>query len=184
MRTFIALELPDDVRTVLAAAQQELQAAQADVSWTRPESLHLTLKFLGEIEAGQVGAVSEACARSVAGSGPFKLSVRDVGMLPNAKQPRVFYAGLRGETETLMQVQARLEGALAALGFAKESRAFRPHITLGRVKSARNLRELVACATRLRLATDEFEVVEIVLMQSELRPAGARYSPLARFNCR
>lgn len=178
MRAFIAIEIPEEIKTALTRLQNDLRRAKAEVSWTKPENIHLTLKFLGEIEESQASEIAQACAAAEFQS--FTLSLNGAGVFPNARQPRVLWAGLAGEIETLTAMQRRLEDRLAAIGVEGDEKAFRPHLTIGRVKSNRNAREIVARAEAYSLPALSFDVREIVLMKSELHPAGARYTALAK----
>lgn len=180
MRLFIAIEIPNEIKTRLAALQDDLRRAEADVGWTRPENLHLTLKFLGEIAERRSDEIAAICAATAAQFPPFTLSLSAPGAFPNWRQPRVLWAGLAGEVEIARRMGARLEEQLAAAGLAREEKTFQLHLTVGRVKSNRNARQLLALADAYRLPALSFIVREIVLMKSELHPAGARYTPLAR----
>lgn len=180
MRTFIAIEIPPEVKTALAALQDELRHAGAEVSWTKPDNIHLTLKFLGEVEAQRIVTIEQACAATAAECAPFELRLAGTGVFPDARRPRVLWAGLDGDVENARRMQMRLDERLSAAGFAREEKAFQLHLTIGRVKSNRNARQLVALADAHALPALSFTVREIVLMKSELHPAGARYTPLAR----
>jgi RNA 2',3'-cyclic 3'-phosphodiesterase len=157
-----------------------LRRAGADVSWTKPENIHLTLRFLGEVDERRIGEVEKVCVSSAAEFQPFTLSLGGAGVFPNARQPRVLWAGVRGEIEKTMEMRRLLEEKLALIGFEPEEKDFHPHLTIGRVKSNRKTRELLALADAHRLPALSFVVSEIVLMKSELRPAGAEYTPMAR----
>lgn len=180
MRTFIAIEIPSEIKSALAALQTELRRAGADVSWTKPENIHLTLKFLGEVDERRIGEIEKVCVSLAAEFQPFTLSLNDTGVFPNARQPRIIWAGLAGEIEKAVEMQKRLDERIALIGFGREEKAFRPHLTIGRVKSNRKTRELIALADAHRLPALSFVISEIVLMKSELHPAGARYTPMAR----
>lgn len=180
MRTFIAIEIPPAVKTALAAMQTELRRAAADVAWTKPENLHLTLRFLGEIEERRLQTVKRVCDEAAATVPPFVLRLNGGGVFPNLRQPRVLWAGLAGEIEMAAQLQSRLEQALTAQGFAPEDKPFNPHLTVGRVKSQQNARQVAALAEIQSLPEIAFEVREIVLMKSDLHPTGARYTALAK----
>jgi len=180
MRTFIAIEIPAEIKAALAALQTELRRVGADVNWTRAENIHLTLKFLGEVDERLIGEIEKVCVDSVAEFRPFALSLNDTGVFPDSRQPRVLWAGLSGEVEKVIEMQRRLDERLALIGFEREEKAWRPHLTIGRVKSNRKTRELLALATSHSLPALSFEVREIVLMKSELQPAGARYTPMAK----
>jgi RNA 2',3'-cyclic 3'-phosphodiesterase len=180
VRTFIAIEIPSEVKSALAALQSELRRAGADVSWTKPENIHLTLNFLGEVDERRIGEVENVCVASAVEFQPFTLSLNDTGVFPNARQPRVLWVGLAGEIGKTSEMRKRLDDGLALIGFEREEKDFRPHLTIGRVKSNRKIRELLAIAGARQVPASPFVVAEIVLMKSELHPAGARYTPMAR----
>jgi len=180
MRTFIAIELPSEIKDALASLQTELRRAGADVSWTRPENIHLTLKFLGEVDERRIGEVEKVCVASAAEFQPFTLRLNETGVFPNARQPRILWAGLAGEIEKTVEMRKRLDDGLALIGFEREEKDFRPHLTIGRVKSNRKIRELLALAGARQVPALSFVVTEIVLMKSELHPAGALYTPVAK----
>src|SRR5262249_2148089 len=180
MRTFIAIEIPSEVKSAFAALQDEVRRAGVDVSWTRPENIHLTLRFLGEVDERRIGEVEKVCVTSAAEFQPFTLSLNDTGVFPNARQPRVLWAGLAGGIAKAAEMGKRLDDGLALIGFEREDKDFNPHLTIGRVKSNRKTRELIALADARRVPALSFVVTEIVLMKSELHPAGARYTPIAK----
>jgi RNA 2',3'-cyclic 3'-phosphodiesterase len=180
MRTFVAIELPAEVKRALGALQDELRAARADVSWPKPENFHLTLKFLGEVEEARVEEIRQACAEAASAARGFDLKLEGIGLMPHRRQPRVVYVAVGGQVRELGELKREVEEQLAALGFEQEARPFKPHVTLGRVKSRERVRELVALCESGRFAAREFSVGEIVLMRSELQAAGARYTPLSR----
>ncbi len=180
MRVFIAIELPDNIKTALAALQTELRQVRAAVSWTRLESLHLTLKFLGAVEAQQLPAITQACVDAKHGVQPFAVSIKNTGGFPNLQQPRVLWVGLAAGIAELRAIHRRLDHHLHTLGFEKEARAFNPHLTLGRVKSLENIPAVAARLLAYPLPELSFQVHELVVMQSQLHQAGAIYTPLAR----
>ncbi len=180
MRTFITIEIPEQIKTALASLQNHLRQAKADINWTKPENLHLTLIFLGEIEESRLAEIARACSDAATGVRSFTLRLSGSGVFPNVRQPRVLWAGLVGEIEMVARMRAALEESLEQLGFEREEKAFRPHLTIGRIKSNRKTSELVALADYYQLPDLSFDVREIVLMRSELHPAGARYTALAR----
>lgn len=182
MRTFIAIEITEEIKTALSAMQKELRRAQADVTWTKLENIHLTLRFLGEVEEKQLEDVKRICAEASAQFAPFTLKLNGAGVFPNFRQPKVLWAGLAGELEAAGKLQRRLEAELTSLGFAPEDKPFKPHLTIGRVKSPKNARQVAALTEIQTLPDLPFEVRGIVLMKSELHPAGARYTPLAKFS--
>ncbi|PZC48245.1 MAG: 2'-5' RNA ligase [Chloroflexi bacterium] len=184
VRTFIAIELPPGVKRVMEDAEQELKAASpAPVRWVKPDNVHLTLKFLGNVQTALIPGLVDGVREAVAGLGPFHLAVARLGAFPNPARARVLWVGLEGDLESLSDLQQRVEGVTARRGFPKDERHFSPHLTLGRVNNASSDRQrllkdaLGGVAMPLDVA---FEVTEIVVMRSDLRPGGAVYSPLGR----
>jgi RNA 2',3'-cyclic 3'-phosphodiesterase len=180
MRTFVAIELPEEIRGVLAGEQARFRSAAADARWTRPEGIHLTLKFLGEVPDNQVARVERAL-REIGHLEPFRVRIKGFGFFPEAVRPHVFWAGVDAPPQ-LAQLAARVEATLAPLGFAPEKRAFSPHLTLVRFKVPRRqpkLQELVAAGGDGVLG--DFEVSEFFLWESKLTPHGAQYRKVAHF---
>jgi 2'-5' RNA ligase len=179
MRIFIAIELPSEVKAALTALQNDLRQARADVAWTKPDNFHLTLKFLGEVDAQQLSDITNACLDAAASASPFALQIKDTGVFPNVRQPKVLWAGLAGELDKLQVLHRTLDAKLYALGFAKEVRDFNPHLTLGRVKGRANEAAVTAKLLMAELPAQSFSVDEFIVMQSQLHPAGSIYTPLA-----
>lgn len=164
---------------IAGALWEEGRAAKGagGVRWTRPESIHLTLKFLGGTPAEKGGAIMEALRRAVAGIGPFDLEVRGLGAFPNERAPRVVWAGLVGKLDSLMCLRDAVEREVAPLGFPTEGRGFSPHLTFGRIKEPRPnpaLREWLA--GRREMVFGRFRVGGVLLMESRLSPAGSVYT--------
>lgn len=180
MRAFIAIELPESVREALRRQQARFREVCPDARWTRPEGIHLTLKFLGDVSSQQETQLKDALGRM----GPFeKFTVRaqGFGFFPESKRPRVFWAGLDAPPE-LARLAAQVEKALAPLGFPPENRPFKPHLTLARFKIPRpqpKLEALLAVENDPLLGT--FEVSEFFLWESRLLPGGAEYYKVAHF---
>lgn len=181
IRSFIAIDLPPEVQVALDTLSRELQKTRAPISWVKPDRIHLTLKFLGDIAQEQVAQIESTMERVAAAFSPFKLRPVGCGAFPTIKQMRVVWVGLRGDGELLGNLQKQVEAAVAPLGFEPEGRPFRAHLTLGRVKGRQNLRFLQeALLTNQGFEAEDFDVTELVLYKSELRPEGARYTPLFR----
>ncbi|RMF65796.1 MAG: RNA 2',3'-cyclic phosphodiesterase [Calditrichaeota bacterium] len=179
IRTFIAIELPDDLRRRIAAAQAELKQTRERVGWTRPENIHLTLRFLGDVAQERIPAVADAMGNAAAGFSVFSVTVAGLGAFPNLKRPRVLWVGVQDPGGELTELARRLENALNEIGFERERRPFRPHLTLGRVKSPPS-RAFCDRLAQARFDPGQVRVSEIVLMKSDLRPTGAVYTPLNR----
>src|SRR5262249_58238136 len=120
MRTFIAIEIPSEIRSGLAVLQNELRRAGAEVSWTKPENIHLTLKFLGEVDERRIGEVEKVCVDSAAEFPSFALSLGATGVFPNSRQPRVFWAGLSGDVAKTDEMRRRLDAGLAVICLGHE----------------------------------------------------------------
>lgn len=179
MRVFIAFELPSAVKAAAVAVQQALMKSEANVGWVRAEGMHLTLKFLGEVSESQLSGIEKALESAVPGTGSIKVAVRGLGVFPNPKNPRVVWLGLEPEDDRLSRLQERIDRAVAPLGFPPEKRGFRPHLTLGRVKSSRGLDGLMKnMAVHHHILAGECTLEELHLMQSELKSAGAVYTKL------
>lgn len=176
MRLFVALELPAGVKAVLADLQEQLRPAGAEIGWTRPDNIHLTLKFLGEVDPAGLPALAAALDGAAAGAEPFELSLAAPGCFPNPRQPRVFWVGLGGEAPAAVRLQRAVDDACAALGHPREDRAFRPHLTLGRFRGPRNAGALLERAGRIAMPSTPFAATELALFESELLPSGARYT--------
>jgi RNA 2',3'-cyclic 3'-phosphodiesterase len=182
MRTFIAIPLPEGARSALSQIQQGMRTTGADVRWTAIPSIHLTLKFLGEIDPGVVAQLTRSLKEATKDETPFSLAIGGVGTFPNLRNPRVVWCGIEGEMDRLNALQQRVEEACARLGFPPEDRPFSPHLTLGRVKGSRNLPRLVDCiriGSPLRTA---LQVGCFHIYRSTLTPAGAIYSALERID--
>ena len=135
IRSFIAIELPDHLRLKITRLQEQLKSGgRAPVKWVDPNSIHLTLKFLGDIDAGITGKITTALEEAVRGVHPFHLEVKGLGVFPNLRRVNVIWVGITGEVDRLSQLQRRVESSLSPLGFAAESRSFRPHLTLARLR--------------------------------------------------
>ncbi len=184
-RLFISLPLPEALLARAAREAERLERAlgpfSRDLRFTRVESIHLTLKFLGETPEHLLPALSEALARAAASTAPFPIEFHEVGAFPSPAEPRVLYLGAAPDSAEPLRALARaVEQSFEPLGFATERRPFTPHLTLARVKERRHARAIGKRVAELR--TDErtdFVAERIALMRSELRPEGARYSVLS-----
>ncbi len=188
VRAFIAIELPNSVKSALSQLLDNLrQSNHAPVKWVNPDSIHLTLKFLGNIAAGTVPELTKAISEAARGIAPLRLELGELGVFPNLRAPRVVWVGLGGEIATLSVIQEKIESALIPLGFPPERRAFSPHLTLGRVReraSPEARRCLGEAVASLKMGTKmdtklSFTVDSLSLMRSRLTREGAFYSRLS-----
>lgn len=180
MRAFIAIELPESIRDALRREQARFREVCPEARWTRPEGIHLTLKFLGDISNQQEVHLKDALNR-LERFEKFTVRVQGFGFFPGAKRPRVFWAGLDAPP-ALAQLAAQVDATVASLGFAPEDRPFKPHLTLARFKVPRPQPKLEALlAVQNSPLLGSFDVSEFFLWESRLLPGGAEYYKVARF---
>ncbi len=183
-RVFVAVHLPEPQRAALELTISSLrESGLSKVRWVRPEGVHLTLKFLGDIPASQIEAVGVAMRDAAKESSPFHLALGTLGAFPNLGRARVLWCGVQGDKGSLSQLQERTETGLEAVGYPRENRPFSPHITLGRLREGGRppdvdllQQALDACAPRLH---DWWLVEDVCLMQTVLMPGGSRYEVIA-----
>ncbi|MBI3011823.1 MAG: RNA 2',3'-cyclic phosphodiesterase [Candidatus Omnitrophica bacterium] len=180
MRAFIAIDLPEHVRSSLAKLEDELAQSGADVKWVRPAQLHVTLKFLGEISEGERQAIEALVARVAASEAPFATRLNALGAFPSLTAPRVVWVGLGEGGEAVARIAEAIEREGVAIPLRKEERAFSPHITLGRVRSLRGRQALVAALRDARWdPPPPWRVSSVTLYESVLRPGGPQHTVLA-----
>ena len=183
IRAFIAIPLPRVVIDRARELQSRLRAEGLRLRWVRPRAIHLTLKFLGDIERARIAEIETALAAAAGFTGPLKLAAQGLGVFPGVKRARVLWMGIAGETPALLTLQRHLETGLVPLGFKAEKRRFNAHLTLARAKGRLDPRRLVRCLETLGgFAAVPFEAREIVLFQSALKPDGAVYTRLVSKN--
>jgi len=182
-RVFLAIDLPGDVKEQIMAIQNKLKFLLEGVRWVRPEAIHLTLKFFGDIRSDDTARISEMIAEKTRDAAPMTLNTDNIGAFPNLERPRVLWLGMTGDVQRLMILQQVIEAGLEPHGFKREKRKFRPHLTLGRAKSSRGmiLGLSEAVITENHYTTGDFTAQGLTLFQSELRPGGAVYTNLAYF---
>lgn len=181
MRAFLAVELPGEVRGDLAHLMDTLRTGAVKVSWVRPDNLHVTLRFLGDIGAPDVDRLVERLAPQYARCAPFRVAMRGAGAFPNTRQPSVLWVGVDDAGGQLAALNALAEDAAEHIGLMPERRAFRGHVTLGRVRDPRRGGALGPLLQAAALFDGGEAVVDaVVLMESELRPGGSVYTPVRR----
>jgi RNA 2',3'-cyclic 3'-phosphodiesterase len=187
IRSFIAIELPDELRAELGKLQSSLISGQQNwVKWVKPDSIHLTLKFLGDISAGQIKEITQAIEEGASEIPPFALQIKDLGVFPNLKRIQVVWVGLNGDLDRLTKLQRRIEENMVILGYQAEERDFTPHLTLGRVRfqpPPPDLQKLTKLITETKFESKiKIDVSTVHLMKSQLTPQGAIYSKLNSVN--
>ena len=179
MRTFIAIELGDQVIKALEDMIGSLRKLGGHVKWVKPHNLHLTMKFLGEVSADQIPPIQTTIQMAAAGQPEFTFTVRGTGTFPSgSRSPKVLWVGIESQPALLL-LQQELESELQKLGFPQEKRPFSPHLTIGRVRNSRDLNPVL---TALESRSDsDFGTVpadRLILFKSTLKPAGAEYTSL------
>ncbi len=185
IRTFIAIELDEAMRRQMAEAQETLRrGGSMPVRWVRPDGAHITLKFLGSIEAEMVPRVAAAVAQAAEAARPFIMGFGPVGGFPSLRDARVIWYGLTGDIEALRSLRDDVERLVSPLGFPTEARPFKPHLTLARLQDgakAVDLRASGAGTDALRESLSQ-KITEVVLFRSDLSRHGPVYTPISRFS--
>lgn len=178
VRAFIAIELPSTIVKSLEEIQDNLRDTANKIAWVKPDNIHLTMKFLGNIETDKAHAIEKILKNIVSQISIGKLSVKGVGAFPTINNPRVIWVGVEDD-KNLLNIYTQLEEGLASLGFKKEDRPFKPHLTLGRVKflkDKKGLKERLEKFADIKFAS--FIVDSLILFKSELTPEGSLYTKL------
>ena len=184
VRSFIAIELPDELKLELSQLVAQLKSGeQSWVKWVDPYNIHLTLKFLGNVAVDRLDDTTGAIEKAAQGIAPFRLELKELGVFPNLRRVQVAWVGISGEVDKLSQLQQRIESNLAPLGFTPESRPFVPHLTLARLRDQALLAERqrfgqLITGTRFE-AANAIKVNAIRLMRSQLTREGAIYSRIS-----
>lgn len=189
IRAFISIELPDETKRKLSEVGQVLGGKKYEfVRWVRPESLHLTLKFLGNISTVQVEDVTTMIKDAARGYSSLHLEFRELGAFPDLKQPRVVWISIAGEVEKLSSLQQKIDSSLAFLGFPHEEHPFVPHLTLARLRKGTSYKERKDFGARVAGFGIEIDcplnVTAVSLTKSQLTPQGAVYTRLAAVELR
>ena len=181
MRCFIAIDINESVRGAIGGLQLKLRRQsgldQPEVKWPLPESIHLTLKFLGEVPDESIDGIKKAMDDSFSGFGPFEASLEGTGAFPSANYMRVVWVGMKENSERLIEMQKALDENLAQLGFAREKRRFHPHLTIARVKSQKGKEKLKMFINKNKERSfGKLKVDSVKLKKSVLSPKGPVYS--------
>lgn len=178
MRSFIAINLPESVKSEIDAIIERLRPAGPPAKWVPGENLHLTLKFLDEITVEQVAAIRGAITLAADGLAPFEIRLRGFGVFPNETKARVFWIGIESGYEIMKTLAAKIDEQITPLGFEREKRPFSAHVTLARLREPAPAGRLVRAAEHMPYQSEPISVRSIELMKSVLSPKGASYSVL------
>jgi RNA 2',3'-cyclic 3'-phosphodiesterase len=186
VRAFVAVEVAEVIRSRIAKLYESLADHHFPVRWVRPEGIHLTLKFLGQVPCTDLPRIMEAITKGTAGSAPFTMTVQGFGVFPNFRRPRVLWVGLTGQIDALKALQESIDREFEKIGFEKENRPFSPHVTIGRVQENARPSAILSMGEELKdvrpgnLGT--WTVGGLRLMRSQIQRGGAIYSALEEFN--
>ena len=185
-RTFIACELPTDIRPRIKEYIDQLRDAfpQVRASWSREDNLHLTLKFLGDLPASRITGLSDACSEALKDLEPFELMISGCGSFPPHGKPKVLWIGIEDAgtpaASHLSQLHAALEASCAARGFERETRPYHPHLTVARIREAKDTRALAEHHRQINFPPQRFAICEVVVFRSQLSSAGSKHFALSR----
>jgi 2'-5' RNA ligase len=180
-RVFCAIDLPHEVREKVMAHSMRLRRAvpEAHASWSKPDNIHLTLKFLGDIPQARVESLSRAAVDASRGVEPFKVSLQGSGVFPTRGQPRVLWIGIEDLEGKLVELYRRLEQECSKAGFKNEERPFHPHLTLARLRKPEGARALAEAHKQMKFEPIRFSVSELLVIRSELSSAGSKYTTIS-----
>jgi 2'-5' RNA ligase len=183
IRAFLAMDPPPEVFRRIADIQEVLKKTlRGSISWVRPEGIHLTLKFFGDIAAEDLQPISEVISGQAAGTRPLHLNIKGLSVFPGIMRPRVLWLGVGGEVARLIALQGVLDQGFETCGIKKEERPFRAHLTLARIKSPQGLSGLDKVLEEKEAeSAGPFEAKGLILFKSDLTPKGAIYTVLADF---
>ena len=180
VRTFLAIDLPAEQKKILEKIQNRWKSFRAGIRWVPPDRMHLTLKFLGDINTFQLKQVINTTRNICSNHSSFNLSLGAAGVFPGTRRPRVLWIGLTGDTRDLILLHDHIEEHLAAIGFPPESRRYSPHLTMGRVRSSRQISRLIDAVYDEQIRSAPFQVSEVTIYESILTPESPVYTVLDR----
>lgn len=176
-RTFIALEITENIKELLAGVQQKIGSEIGGIKWGKPKSMHLTLKFLGLTPEDKIEDVSGVLENIAGGLSRFNVSVSGLGTFPSSNNPKVLWAGLKAD-DSLYKLQKDIDNSLEPFGFVRGKRPFSPHLTIGRVRDGRVKKNLRAVFEQIRIEPGSFEAENVTFYKSDLMPEGPVYTVL------
>ena len=186
IRIFIAADLPESVREELARIQAELRTEKFKFRWLKPENIHLTLIFLGDVDPEMLEDISAAVVDTVRCHDPIRLAIQGLGVFPGIKRPRIIWTGMAGEVKILRELKSSLDRSLLkvnGLKFKPERRPFRAHLTLGRAKGRIDGRKLVTAMNRLQEVPSAPLIIDAIhVFKSDLQADGAVYTKVKSCN--
>ena len=180
LRIFAAVELPTECRKILKGIQDELQTINADVKWVLPENCHITLKFFGNVEEPKIKSITGIIDQNTRGLVSFPITVEHIGAFPSIESPQIIWAGIGQGHDFLKNLADTLESDFAKAGFPAETKPFNAHITIGRLRSHHNARNLAPKLTSIKVPSTKIHIKHLTLYQSVLSSQGPVYSAIYR----
>lgn len=181
LRLFIAIETPAEIKAQIAVLQEKLQNSNADVRWEPAEKLHTTLEFLGDVKTDLLPEIVSYLERACRQYSCLELKYTGTGYFPDRRHPKVVWAGVQGLLGNITNLQKTIHDGTSQLTSQPDGNKFHPHVTLGRVRTIRNLNSLLTIMESTTFESQPVKIPEVVLVRSELHPDGSRYSVLGRF---
>jgi RNA 2',3'-cyclic 3'-phosphodiesterase len=179
IRTFIAIEIPEDIRNRIAVLQSGLKGLGGKITWVKPENMHLTMKFLGETEQHQVKNIFDKLDQAVSSINQFEIKFKEVGAFPNFRRPKVFWVGTEGDNSTLIEVANKIDQQMCEFGFRPENKRFSAHLTIGRVRDQKGIETVIKLLQQEEnFSPGEFVVKHVSFIKSELTRLGPIYTTL------
>ncbi len=180
IRTFIAVELPDNLKRETDKLITSLKSYGEGIRWVRAANLHFTLRFLGDIDSADIGGLSDKLTANLSALKPFPLRLTGLGCFPNLRRPRVIWVGADGDLDSLKMLALQVESACRESGFGRGDKPFSAHLTIGRVKYPKGLEKLTEHLENAEFESDGFEVSRVIVFKSDLSPRGPTYTPMAK----
>lgn len=178
IRVFVAVSISDQARNAVVSLIQNFKNISPGIRWIKPENLHLTLKFLGELEEINIPNLKNALDLSVVGLHLFQYGLTKVGCFPSFNRPRVLWVGVEDFSKQLLRLHENIENQFSKVNFPREKRGFKPHLTIARVKSNKNIEPLLSDFKNFNFGPYSINVSDVLLMKSDLQPSGAKYTCL------
>lgn len=179
LRTFIAIELPDEIQKKLGDFSNSLKNPQDKISWVSPKNIHLTLKFLGNVPVGDIDSIQNVISDTAKLYTSFEASIKGTGIFPSERSPRVLWIGTDKGKEDIKIIYTDMENRLASIGIPKEERGFTAHLTIGRIKYIKDTKEFAQNISKHKEDLfGNFTVDSISLVKSILTPKGSVYETL------
>lgn len=180
IRSFLAFELPLEIKNIVARVSGELRQSTLDARWVKVDNIHITVVFMGSIQTDDVPAIGEGVKKVCLTYGPFDASLKGIGCFPNRRNARVLWIGLDGDLERMSSFRDALQEHLTVFGMKEEKRKFKPHLTVARFRKPKKMdsREEHVLSKYEDLASPVCPLRELILFKSDLKPSGAQYTKL------